>query len=110
MIQEQFLDHFWRVKSKSSVKTDECGIFMQYDFYTIFYPNDLYLFSFNKRFRAIRTKRRKTTTTTKYEMFRGFLNCLKGTPGFISNFQSKIWIKMIDQKQYTIASLWRYIP
>lgn len=81
-----------------------------YDFYTIFYPNDLYLFSFNKRFRAIRTKRRKTTTTTKYEMFRGFLNCLKGTPGFISKFQSKIWIKMIDQKQYTIASLWRYIP
>lgn len=72
-----------------------------YDFYTIFYPNDLYLFSFNKRFRAIRTKRRKTTTTTKYEMFRGFLNCLKGTPGFISNFQSKIWIKMIETIYYS---------
>lgn len=50
----------WRVKSKSSVKTDECGIFMRYDFYTIFYPNDYYLFSFKKRFRAVKTKRRKT--------------------------------------------------
>lgn len=49
----------WRVKSKSSVKTYECGIFMRYDFYTIFYPNDYYLFSFKKRFRAVRTKRRK---------------------------------------------------
>lgn len=76
-------------KNGGSVNTDECGIFMQYDFQTIFYSNDYYLLSFKKKISCHQNEKKKNSPKKKRKCVGDFSIVKKGPLVLLLIFNQK---------------------